>query len=113
MAAAAEALGPDTAVFSESNAEAYIGTLHANLALYGFTSCGHVPAFQAVYADHTVMVGALGMDILAGHFGGTFAATGKWSPGNPIVQDRAAYRGLLAEQLAFGSSSGGWMHRRF
>ena len=84
--------GPGKMIMSESNAEAYVGTLHANLALYGFRSCGHVPAFQSVYADHTVMVGALGMDILAGHFAGTFAGTGIWTPGNPTVEDRAAVR---------------------
>ena len=56
----------NTMLMSESQSEAYVGVLHANLALYGFTSCHNVPAFQAVYADHTVMVGALGMDILAG-----------------------------------------------
>ena len=42
----AQALGPDTAVFSESNAEAYIGDLHGNMALYGWERCGFVPAFQ-------------------------------------------------------------------
>ena len=60
----AKACSGNTMLMSESNAEAYIGVLHANLAIYGFRSCGAVPAFQAVYADHTIMVGALGMDIL-------------------------------------------------
>ena len=100
--------GAGVALMSESNAEAYIGVLHANLALYGFRSCGHVPAFQSVYADHTVMVGALGMDILAGRFAGKFAGTGTWSPGSPAAQDRDAYRALLAEQLSYGSQLG-WL----
>jgi hypothetical protein len=34
-------------VISESNGEAYIGSLHANLALYGWFNCGFVPAFQS------------------------------------------------------------------
>ena len=59
LAAAAEALGPDTAVFSESNAEAYIGDLHGNMALYGWQKCGFVPAFQAVYQGWTVNAGIL------------------------------------------------------
>ena len=37
-------------MFSESNAEAYIGDLHGNMALYGWQRCGFVPAFQAVYS---------------------------------------------------------------
>jgi hypothetical protein len=53
----AKALGPDTAVFSESNAEAYIGDLHGNMALYGWQRCGFVPAFQAVYSGFTVNAG--------------------------------------------------------
>ena len=59
LAAAAEALGPDTAVFSESNAEAYIGDLHGNMALYGWQTCGFVPAFQAVYGAWTMNAGML------------------------------------------------------
>ena len=55
----AAALGPDAAVFSESNAEAYIGDLHGNMALYGFEKCGFVPAFQAVYSGYTVNAGIL------------------------------------------------------
>ena len=55
----AQALGPNTAVFSESNAEAYIGDLHGNMALYGWERCGFVPAFQAVYQGWTVNAGIL------------------------------------------------------
>ena len=58
--------GPGKMIMSESNTEAYVGVLDAQLAIYGFRSCGKVPAFQSVYADHTVMVGALGMDVLMG-----------------------------------------------
>ena len=32
----AKVLGPDAAVFSESNAEAYLADLHGNMALYGW-----------------------------------------------------------------------------
>jgi hypothetical protein len=55
----ATALGPNTAVFSESNAEAYIGDLHGNMALYGWEKCGFVPAFQAVFSGYTVNAGIL------------------------------------------------------
>ena len=55
----AAALGADSAVFSESNAEAYIGDLHGNMALYGWERCGFVPAFQAVYQGWTVNAGLL------------------------------------------------------
>eukprot|EP01052_Picozoa_sp_SAG31_P051534 SAG31_NODE_12279_length_953_cov_0.881733_1_plen_231_part_01 len=75
--------GPGKMIMSESNAEAYVGALDANLAIYGFRSCGKVPAFQAVYADYTVMVGALGMDILMGKVSGPFAGSGRWAPGSP------------------------------
>jgi hypothetical protein len=40
-------MGQDKIVISESNGEAYIGSLHANLALYGWFNCGFVPAFQS------------------------------------------------------------------
>ena len=46
-------------MFSESNAEAYIGDLHGNMALYGWERCGSVPAFQAVYSGWTVNAGIL------------------------------------------------------
>ena len=49
----------DTAVFSESNAEAYIGDLHGNMALYGWERCGFVPGFQSVYQGWTVNAGIL------------------------------------------------------
>ena len=41
-------MGKDKIVISESNGEAYIGSLHANLALYGWFTCGFVPAFQSI-----------------------------------------------------------------
>ena len=87
--------GPGKMIMSESNTEAYVGVLDAQLAIYGFRSCGKVPAFQSVYADHTVMVGALGMDVLMGQVSGKFAAGGEWSPGSPSDLQRDAYRALL------------------
>jgi hypothetical protein len=45
------AVGPGKVLISESNAEAYLGSLHAYLALYGFRECNVVPAFQAVYGE--------------------------------------------------------------
>ena len=87
--------GPGKMIMSESNTEAYVGVLDAQLAIYGFRSCGKVPAFQSVYADHTVMVGALGMDVLMGQVSGKFAAGGEWTPGSPSGLQRDAYRALL------------------
>ena len=46
---AVEAVGKGNVLISESNAEAYLGSLHAYLALYGFRQCNFVPAFQAIY----------------------------------------------------------------
>lgn len=48
---AVRAVGPGKVLISESNAEAYLGSLHAYLALYGFRECNVVPAFQAVYGE--------------------------------------------------------------
>jgi hypothetical protein len=87
--------GPGKMIMSESNTEAYVGALDAQLAIYGFRSCGNVPAFQSVYADHTIMVGALGTDMLMGEVSGSFAAGGKWTPGSPTKLQRDAYRALL------------------
>jgi hypothetical protein len=44
--ASVKAAGPRKVIISESNAEAYMGSLHAYLAIYGFEQCGVVPAFQ-------------------------------------------------------------------
>ena len=53
-------VGPGKVIISESNAEAYLGSLHAYLAIYGWRECGAVPAFQAVYGGWSVNVGATG-----------------------------------------------------
>ena len=49
-----EMMGKDKIVISESNAEAYIGSLHANLALYGeSTGSGCSPvAFVSLPSTH-------------------------------------------------------------
>ena len=59
LAAAVQAVGPGKVLISESNAEAYMGSLHAYLALYGFRQCNAVPAFQAVYGGWSVNVGSV------------------------------------------------------
>lgn len=56
--ASVKAAGPQKAIISESNAEAYMGSLHAYLAIYGFEQCGVVPGFQAVYGGWSIRVGA-------------------------------------------------------
>ena len=58
---AVAAVGPGKVIISESNAEAYLGSLHAYLAIYGWRQCGVVPAFQAVYGGWSVNVGAVGV----------------------------------------------------
>lgn len=67
-------------IISESNAEAYLGSLHAYLALYGWRSCGFVPAFQSVYGGWSVNVGMMG-----------------WSFADPV-----SVRAYLALQFAWG-----------
>lgn len=67
-------------IISESNAEAYMGSLHAFLAIYGWRACGSVPAFQAVYGDYSIRVGAEGWDF----------------------NDMPSVRALLAQQLVTG-----------
>ena len=47
---AVKSIGPRKVLISESNAEAYLGSLHAYLAIYGWRECGVVPAFQAVWS---------------------------------------------------------------
>eukprot|EP01043_Picozoa_sp_COSAG02_P126671 COSAG02_NODE_63947_length_262_cov_0.527607_2_plen_41_part_01 len=37
---AVKAAGPGRMIISETNAEAYLGSLHAYLALYGWRECG-------------------------------------------------------------------------
>ena len=57
LEAAARAVGAGNAVVSESNAEAYLGSLHAYMAVYGWKQCGVVPAFQAVYGGWSINIG--------------------------------------------------------
>ena len=40
------------ALFSEAQAEPYIGQISGNMALYGWKRCGFVPAFQVVYGGY-------------------------------------------------------------
>eukprot|EP01044_Picomonas_judraskeda_P019080 COSAG03_NODE_3941_length_1750_cov_1.251816_1_plen_157_part_00 len=54
---AVAAVGPGKVIISESNSEAYLGSLHAFLAIYGWSQCTTVPAFQAVYGGYAVNVG--------------------------------------------------------
>jgi hypothetical protein len=54
-----QSIGPQKVVISESNAEAYLGSLHAYLALYGWGRCDMVSAFQAVYGGWSTNVGAM------------------------------------------------------
>ena len=80
---AVAAVGPGKVIISESNNEAYIGSLHANLALYGWRECNVVPAYQAVYGGFIVNVGATG-----------------WP--EPPQTHAAEYRALFAQQFIFG-----------
>ena len=48
------------ALFSEAQAEPYIGTLSGNMALYGWKRCGFVPGFQSIYGGYTTMSGIMG-----------------------------------------------------
>ena len=73
LRASAEKSG--AAILSESNAEAYIGSVHGNLALYGWRRCGYVPAFQAVYSGYTVNIGKQNWPSLSVGNGTMFRAT--------------------------------------
>lgn len=81
LSATERAIGPNRAVISESNAEAYLGSLHAYLAIYGWQNCHMVPAFQAVYSGWSVNVGTEG-----------------W----PLVTDTDGFRVVLAQQWQAG-----------
>ena len=59
----ASTLGPEAAVFSESNGEAYIGDLHGNMALYGWEKCGFV-SIECVIIAILVIVRCVGVDEL-------------------------------------------------
>lgn len=57
---AVHAVGPapvQRMTISESQSEATLGSLTANLAIYGWMTCGFVPAWQSVYGGYTLNVG--------------------------------------------------------
>ena len=81
LRATEQAIGPNRVVISESNAEAYLGSLHAFLAIYGWQNCRMVPAFQAVYSGWSVNVGTEGF---------------------PLETDVNGFRVVLAQQWQLG-----------
>ena len=89
-------MGNGKIVISESNAEAYIGSLHANLALYGWFNCGFVPAFQSIYGGMTLNVG-IGI-AWPGFFSINFS-----NPNSVNLTDMVSWRSALAHQLVYGS----------
>eukprot|EP01048_Picozoa_sp_COSAG05_P006782 COSAG05_NODE_457_length_9624_cov_14.129554_2_plen_852_part_00 len=82
--AASAAVGKRRAVFSESNGEAYMGSLHGYMSVYGLRACGFVPGFQAVYSGWHVGIGTFG-----------------W-PKN----DHVSVRNILAHQFVYGQAMG-------
>jgi hypothetical protein len=84
--ATAESVGKSRAIFSESNGDAYMGSLHGYMAVYGMRACGFVPAFQAVYSGWSVAIGTFGWP----------------SP----ERDGQSVRGILAHQFIFGQQLG-------
>lgn len=89
-------MGRDKIVISESNAEAYIGSLHANLALYGWFNCGFVPAFQSIYGGMTLNVG-LGVAWPG------FKTVNFSDPNSVQHTDMVSWRSAIAHQLVYGS----------
>lgn len=89
-------MGHDKIVISESNAEAYIGSLHANLALYGWANCGFVPAFQSIYGGMTLNVGI-------GVAWPGFLTINFSNPESVNHTDMVSWRAALAHQLVYGS----------
>ena len=89
-------MGHDKIVISESNAEAYIGSLHANLALYGWANCGFVPAFQSLYGGMTLNVGI-------GVAWPGFLTVNFSNPDSIEHTDMISWRAALAHQLVYGS----------
>ena len=104
----AEALGPDTAVFSESNAEAYIGDLHGNMALYGWERCGFVPAFQAVYQGWTVNAGILEWPV-PNKLDPTLRTWATNKPGQDESTNLPSWMAYSALQLIYGHIPGAMM----
>ena len=82
--AATRSTGKGRAIFSESNGDAYLGSLHGYMAVYGLRACGFVPAFQTVYSGWSVAIGTFG-----------------W----PQTDDQSV-RGILAHQFIFGQQMG-------
>lgn len=82
------------ALFSEAQAEPYIGQISGNMALYGWKRCGFVPAFQAVYGGYTTMSGIMGWP-LPNH---TDTSLTHFQRG-----DLPSWRAYLGYQLVYGS----------
>jgi hypothetical protein len=89
-------MGQDKIVISESNGEAYIGSLHANLALYGWFNCGFVPAFQSIYGGMTLNVGI-------GVAWPGFETIDFSDPNSVNGTDMVSWRSAIAHQLVYGS----------
>lgn len=82
--AATKSVGKGRAILSESNGDAYLGSLSGYMGVYGLRACGFVPAFQAVYSGWSVVIGTFG-----------------WPP-----NDYQSIRGILAHQFHFGQQMG-------
>ena len=104
----AEVLGPDAAVFSESNAEAYLADLHGNMALYGWQRCGFVPAFQAVYQGWTVNAGILEWPV-PNKSDTTLKTWSTNKPGQNESSDLPSWMAYSALQLVYGHIPGAMM----
>eukprot|EP01051_Picozoa_sp_SAG22_P011910 SAG22_NODE_1187_length_5217_cov_5.282532_3_plen_277_part_00 len=104
----AATLGPDAAVFSESNAEAYIGDLHGNMALYGWERCGFVPAFQAVYQGWTVNAGIMEWPV-PNKSDPTLRTWATNKPGQDEGTDLPSWLAYSALQLVYGHIPGAMM----
>jgi hypothetical protein len=79
------------AVVSESNAEAYLSSLHGYFSYYSFLQCGYVPAWQAIYGGWALNIGSVGWGLGDGESHG-FQAT---------------FRSLLTTQFVWGMALGG------
>ena len=96
LSAVTQAISPNRAVVSESNAEAYMSSLHGYFAYYAWLQCGYVPAWQAVYGGYALNIGAVG-----------------WGLGNgpdcgPNCRGfSSTFRSLLATEFVWGSALGG------
>lgn len=130
----ASALGPEAAVFSESNGEAYIGDLHGNMALYGWEKCGfvsigchssnvgtfvryigvepvhatQVPAFQAVFSGYTVNLGILEWPV-PNKSDTTLRTWSTNKPGQDESTNLPSWMAYSALQLVYGHIPGAMM----